>query len=106
MYPHGNWQPGARTSIDVLSDANTTVRRLNVTSQDSDPNHLEDHHTSKLEALKKAVSEGTYAVSVEDLAPKIMESMLQNTIIGETTNRASTSQLGVADRLIRSKRTD
>jgi anti-sigma28 factor (negative regulator of flagellin synthesis) len=106
MYPHGKWQPGAGTSIDVLADANTTVRSLNVTSQDSDPNHIEDDHTNKLEALKKAVYQGTYAVSAEDLAPKIMESMLRNTIFGETPNRASDSQPKVGDRLIRKTRTD
>jgi Anti-sigma-28 factor, FlgM len=38
-----------------------------------DPNHIEYADIKKLEALKKAVSEGTYTVSAEDLTPKILE---------------------------------
>jgi Anti-sigma-28 factor, FlgM len=66
-----------------------------VTPEDLDPNHIEDAHMKKLEALKKALSEGTYAVSAEDLAPKIMQSMLRDTIFG---NKASGSQLAAGGR--------
>jgi hypothetical protein len=47
----------------------------------------------KLEALKEALSEGTDAVSAEDLLPRIMESMFRDTTFGETPNKASSSQL-------------
>jgi Anti-sigma-28 factor, FlgM len=51
----------------------------------------------KVEALKKAVSEGTYTVPAEDLAPKLMESMFQNTILDETSIGASVSALEAED---------
>jgi hypothetical protein len=44
-------------------------------------NRLQEIDMKKVEALKKAVSEGTYTVPAEDLAPKLMESMFQNTIL-------------------------
>jgi hypothetical protein len=47
----------------------------------------------KVEALKKAVSEGNYTVPAEDLAPKLMESMFLNTILDEAPNWTSDSQL-------------
>jgi hypothetical protein len=46
-----------------------------------------------MEALKKAVSDGTYAVPAEDLAPKLIESMFQNAFLDETPIKASVSQL-------------
>jgi Anti-sigma-28 factor, FlgM len=58
-----------------------------------DLNHLQEIDMKKVEALKKAVSEGTYAVPAEDLAPKLMEAMFQNTILDEVPNRASGTQL-------------
>ncbi len=56
---------------------------------------MEKHHFStlglidsgemqKLENLKKAVSDGTYWVRAEDLAPKLIEYMLQSSIVPET----------------------
>jgi hypothetical protein len=51
----------------------------------------------KVEALKKAVSEGTYTVPAEDLAPKLMESMFQNNILDETSIEPSVSQLTAED---------
>jgi hypothetical protein len=62
------------------------------------PDHLQEIDMKKVEALKKAVSEGSYTVPVEDLAPKLMESMFQNTILDETPNRASGTQLEAEDR--------
>jgi hypothetical protein len=64
-----------------------------LTPDDPDPNHIEDTDMKKVEALKKAVAEGKYAVSAEDLAPKIMELMFRNTIFDETSNRTSGFQL-------------
>jgi hypothetical protein len=62
----------------------------------SDSLHLnrpQEIDIKKVEALKKAVSEGTYTVPAEDLAPKLMESMFRNTILDETSIEASVSQL-------------
>jgi hypothetical protein len=61
------------------------------------PTNSEGADMKKLEALKKAVSEGSYAVSAEDLAPKLLESMFRNIILDETANRPSSSQLEAAD---------
>jgi hypothetical protein len=47
----------------------------------------------RLEKLKKAVSNGTYAVRAEELAPKLMQYMLQASIFHETSIEASTSRL-------------
>jgi hypothetical protein len=52
----------------------------------------------KVEALKKAVSEGTYVVAAEDLAPKLIESVFPNTILDEASNGASTPQSVAAGR--------
>jgi PAS domain S-box-containing protein len=62
-----------------------------------DLNQIPDTDMRKVEALKKAVSEGTYAVPAEDLATKLMESMFRNTILDESPNRASGSQLEAND---------
>jgi hypothetical protein len=62
-----------------------------------DVNDLQEIDMKKIEALKKAVSAGTYTVPAEDLAPKLMESMFQNTILDETPIGASVSQLEVED---------
>jgi hypothetical protein len=64
-----------------------------------DLNHLHEIDMKKVEALKKAVSEGIYTVPAEDLAPKLMEAMFQNTILDEVPNRASGTQLEAEDRL-------
>jgi hypothetical protein len=56
-------------------------------------NRLQEIDMKKVEALKKAVSEGTYNVPAEDLAPKLMESIFQNTILDEASTAASVSQL-------------
>ena len=62
-------------------------------------NRLQEIDMKKVEALKKAVSEGTYTVPAEDLAPKLMEAMFPNTILDEVPNRASGTQLEAEDRL-------
>ena len=64
-----------------------------------DPNQISDTDMKKIEALKKAVSERTYAVPAEDLAPKLMASMFRNTILDEASNGASGSQLEADDRV-------
>jgi hypothetical protein len=64
-----------------------------------DLNHLQEIDMKKVEALKKAVSEGTYTVPAEDLAPKLMESMFRNTILDEAPNGEWGSQLETNDRV-------
>ena len=54
-----------------------------------DVNHLQEIDMKKVEALKKAVSEGSYTVPAEDLAPKLMESMFQNIVLDEDSRVAS-----------------
>jgi hypothetical protein len=62
-----------------------------------DLNHLQEIDMKKVEALKKAVSEGTYAVPAEDLVPKLIESVFRNTILDETPIGASVSQFEAED---------
>jgi hypothetical protein len=66
-------------------------------SDSLDLNRLKEIDMKKVEALKKAVSEKTYAVPAEDLVPKLMESMFQNTIFDETSIEASISPLEAED---------
>jgi hypothetical protein len=56
-------------------------------------NRLQEIDMKKVEALKRAVSEGTYTVPAEDLAPKLMESLFQNFIWDESPIGVSVSQL-------------
>jgi anti-sigma28 factor (negative regulator of flagellin synthesis) len=56
-----------------------------------DLNHLQEINKKKVDALKKAVSEGTYTVPAEDVVAKLMESMFRSTILHEAPNMASTS---------------
>jgi Anti-sigma-28 factor, FlgM len=60
-------------------------------------NRLQEIDMKKVEALKKAVSEGTYTVPAEDLVPKLMELLFQNTILDETSIGVSVSQLEAED---------
>jgi hypothetical protein len=60
-------------------------------------NRLQEIDTKKVEALKKAVSEGTYTVPAGYLVPKLMESLFQNTILDETSIGVSVSQLKAED---------
>jgi hypothetical protein len=60
-------------------------------------NQIPDTDMMKVEALKKAVSEGNYAIPAEDLAPKLMESLFRNTILDEAPNGVSGSQLEADD---------
>jgi len=53
----------------------------------------------RLEKLKKAVSNGTYAVRAEELAPKLMQYMLQAFILHETSIGGSTPRLEAEDQL-------
>jgi Anti-sigma-28 factor, FlgM len=61
-------------------------------------NQIPDTDMMKVAALKKAVSEGNYVISAEDLAPKLMESLFRNTILDLDPNGPSGSQLEVDDR--------
>jgi Anti-sigma-28 factor, FlgM len=67
-------------------------------SDSLDLNRLQEIDLKKVEALKKAVSEGTYTVPAEDLAPRLLESMFQNAIFAETSIGASVSELEAEDR--------
>jgi hypothetical protein len=51
----------------------------------------------KLEALKTAVSEGTYTVPAEDLVAKLMEFMFRSSNLDGAPNGASGSQLEADD---------
>jgi hypothetical protein len=66
-------------------------------SDSLDLNRLQEIDMKKVEALKRAVSEGTYTVPAEELAPKLMQSMFQNTILDENSIGASVSQLEAED---------
>jgi hypothetical protein len=68
-------------------------RSLSLKPGTFDLNQIPDPDMKKIEALKKAVSEGTYTVTAEDLAPKLMESLFRNAIVDEAPNGASGSQL-------------
>jgi hypothetical protein len=60
-------------------------------------NRLDEIDMKKVEALKKAVSEGTYTVPAEDLVPKLMESLFQNTIFNESSIGVAVSLLEAND---------
>jgi hypothetical protein len=60
-------------------------------------NRLKAIDMKEVEALKKAVSEGTYTVPAEDLAPKLMQSLFQNTILDGTSIGVPVSQLEAED---------
>jgi Anti-sigma-28 factor, FlgM len=60
-------------------------------------NRLQEIDMKKVEALKKAVSEGTYTVPAEDLVPKLIESLFQNTVLEETPIGVLVSQLEAED---------
>jgi hypothetical protein len=64
-----------------------------------DVDQISDTDMKKVEVLKKAVSEGIYAVPAEDLAPKLMESMFRNTILDEAPNGVFGSQLETTDQV-------
>jgi Anti-sigma-28 factor, FlgM len=70
---------------------------MNLKSDSINLNRLQEIDIKKVEALKKAVSEGTYSVPAEDLVPKLMESLFQNTILDETWTGVSVSQLEAED---------
>jgi Anti-sigma-28 factor, FlgM len=72
---------------------------LGLKPESVDLNHLQEIDMKKVEALKKAVSEGTYTVAAEELAPKLMELMFRNTILDETPIGASVSQLETNDQV-------
>jgi Anti-sigma-28 factor, FlgM len=82
-------------------------RRLSLKHDNLDPNQILETNMKKVEALKNALSEGTYAVPAEDLAPKLMESMFQSIIFNdEARNTASGSQLETGDQVNPKQRAD
>jgi Anti-sigma-28 factor, FlgM len=66
-------------------------------SDSFDLSRLQEIDMKKVEALKKAVSEGTYIVPAEDLVPKLIESLFQNTILDEISIGVSVSPLEAED---------
>jgi hypothetical protein len=64
-----------------------------------DINQISDTDMKKVEALKKAVSEGTYTVPAEDLVAKLVESMFRSTNLDGAPNGASGSQLEADDQV-------
>jgi anti-sigma28 factor (negative regulator of flagellin synthesis) len=44
---------------------------------DANPEPIDDARREKIESLKKAVADGTYAVSAEEVARKLIEHMLE-----------------------------
>jgi hypothetical protein len=44
---------------------------------DATPEPIDDPRREKIESLKKAVADGTYAVSAEEVARKLIEHMLE-----------------------------
>jgi flagellar biosynthesis anti-sigma factor FlgM len=86
-------------SNDVSTSFKHNHGSLSLKPDNFDLNQIPDTDMKKVEALKRAVSEGNYTVHAEDLAPKLMESMFRNTILDEAPNRASGSQLEADDRV-------
>ena len=76
---------------------NRNQRRLCLKPENFAPNEISDTNMKKVEALKKAVSEGNYTVPAEDLAPKLVVSMFRNTILDEAPNGASGFKLEADD---------
>jgi hypothetical protein len=61
------------------------------------PDLIETVNLKKLENLKDAVSNGTYAVRAEDLAPKLLEHLLQFLLSPGAPIEDSTSRLASED---------
>jgi hypothetical protein len=78
---------------------NHNQRRSSLKPNNFGLNQIPDKDMKKVEALKNAVSKGTYTVPAEDLAPKLMESMFRNFILDQAPNGAAGSQLEADDRL-------
>ena len=62
--------PEAQQSIKQPSDTEPPV-------QDANPEPIDDARREKIESLKKAVADGTYNVSAEEVARKLIEHMLE-----------------------------
>lgn len=60
---------------------------------------LTEVDSKKVETLRKAISNGTYVVPAEDLAPKIMQHMLRNSMVDETSRTASASDREPKDQM-------
>ena len=67
---------------------------------------IETTDMKRLEKIKKTVSNGTYAVPVEELAPRLMRHMLQVSTFHETSIGDSTTRLEPEDQLKAPERLD
>jgi anti-sigma28 factor (negative regulator of flagellin synthesis) len=81
-------------------------RSLSLKPDSLDLNHVQEIDMKRVSALKKAVSEGTYAVPAEDLVPKLMESMFRNTILDEGPDMASGSRVETDEQVNPQQRAD
>jgi anti-sigma28 factor (negative regulator of flagellin synthesis) len=91
--------PPPRARIQTSRFSSNQPRSLSLKPNSLGLNHVQEIDLKKVEALKKAVYEGTYAVAAEDLVPKLMESMFRNTILDEVPDMASGSQLETNDQV-------
>jgi hypothetical protein len=73
---------------------------MSLKPDNNDLKQISDADMNKVEALKKAISDGNYIVPAEDLAPKLMESLYRNTILDEAPNGASDFQLEKDDQVV------
>jgi Anti-sigma-28 factor, FlgM len=62
-----------------------------------DLKQIPDTDMKRVEALKKAISEGNYTVPAEDLAPKLLESVFRSNILDEDSNGRLGSKLKAGD---------
>jgi hypothetical protein len=67
---------------------------------------IETTDMKRLEKIKKTVSNGTYAVPVEELAPRLMRHMLQVSTFHGTSIGDSTTRLEPEDQLKAPERLD
>src|ERR1700730_10402044 len=91
-------QPRARTTYPRPVCFKFNHRSLSLNPDNYDLTQIPDTDTRKVEALRKAISDGYYTVPAENLAPKLMESLFRNTILDEDPNGPSGSQLEIDDR--------
>jgi flagellar biosynthesis anti-sigma factor FlgM len=67
--PRDPAEPAHETALGEAKDSETLP-------SDSEPS-IEDARREKIESLKKAVADGTYTVSAEEVARKLIEHMLE-----------------------------
>jgi anti-sigma28 factor (negative regulator of flagellin synthesis) len=83
MDPFDNSQTVKRPNDGPASPDNETETRMAQPSgseslvQDAHPLPMDEARAEKIETLKKAVADGTYSVSAEEVARKLIEHMLE-----------------------------